>query len=126
MGAVVAFFGSRVVARENRKAELKDDLVTVVVDIEKFGSQYWRSDGLIPPDEALIKSLFGEFRTRLSDYGEQHSNDRKIKDIADHHKTLWDLITGGDFETSHRQADPKRVTSIPDHVKILNQMIRRS
>ena len=126
MGGVVTFFASRETTRKDRKTQLKDSLVNIVVDIQKLGSQYWRSSGASIPDETLIKSRFDEFSTRLRDYGDQHSSEKKIKDIADHHKMLWDLITGGDFETSYHQADAERVAEISSHVETLNHMIRHS
>lgn len=117
-GAIFGYISARAANSANRKGirldarlELLDPCIEEIV---KVSIEYWEGTGSNVPLELSIKANLETLGTRIDNlrgFGVTATKIEKAQELGDQ---LYNLITGGDFESSNRQADPVMAQAIRD------------
>lgn len=128
-GIAGGFFGYIATLSANSKAqianrkELKISGVETMLEsvrIEAIG--YWARAGQDVVTERKILQLWEALVSRVEGLKDAGFEADKIKSTSDLADQLWEISTGGDFESIHRTADALKV----DQIRDISQKIRDS
>lgn len=115
-GAFFGFFSAKLANSENRKGVRLDARLELIdpciEDIIKDSIEYWLSSGSDAAMETRIKAHFETLASRIENLRGFGITKKKIEKAHALGDELYNLITGGDFESSSRKASPEMPQAI--------------